>query len=149
MKLARCGWMALLLVGACDGDEGTVTPSSVPPPSAPAPPSTANVMVGPNGQNRFDPQTVTVIAGGTVTWHFMSGAHTVTSGAPGTVDGKFCSLRNGTPHPVTCDSTSYARSSGTYLHTFATTGTYPYFCTVHGAMMAGTVVVAGAGFGGY
>jgi len=29
----------------------------------------------------------------------------------------------------------------TFDHVFADTGTYPYFCKVHGQMMTGTVVV--------
>jgi len=33
-------------------------------------------------------------------------------------------------------------NGGTYSHTFANAGTYNYFCTIHGAGMAGTVTVA-------
>jgi hypothetical protein len=67
---------------------------------------------------------------------------------PGAADGKFCSLPAGTAvTPAACDSISYAQVSGTYEHTFASGGTYAYFCTVHGAMMTGSVVV-GSGRGG-
>jgi plastocyanin len=106
-------------------------------------------MVGANGTTTFMPASVTVNQGGTVTWQWLGGPHTVTSGAPGAVDGRFCSLVSGIPGAANCNSTSYAQSSGSYSHTFAVAGTYPYFCTVHGAMMTGTVVVnASAGGGG-
>jgi plastocyanin len=32
-------------------------------------------------------------------------------------------------------------TSGSFSRQFAQTGTFPYYCTVHGAMMTGTVVV--------
>jgi plastocyanin len=148
MKFARCCWMALLLVGGCDDDGGTVTPSSNPPPPPPSSAGSVTVMVGPNGQNSFDPQTVTISRGATVTWQWMSGLHTVTSGAGDVADGKFCSLASGTPSPDSCESTSYAQMGGSYSHTFDTEGTYPYFCEVHGATMSGTVVVTANGSGG-
>jgi plastocyanin len=32
-------------------------------------------------------------------------------------------------------------SSGSFSHTFSSTGSFPYFCTIHGSLMTGTVVV--------
>jgi plastocyanin len=145
MKLARWGWLVLAMVGCgSSSGGGTTGPSSTPPPPSPA----TTVMVGANGMTTFTPQTVTISAGGMVTWQWLGGPHTVTSGAPGAVDGKFCSLMSGTLNPTSCNSTNYAQSSGTYSHTFATAGTYPYFCEVHGAMMTGTVVVGASSGGG-
>lgn len=69
----------------------------------------------------FTPGSVTVGVGGTVTWRFQdSFAHTVTAG-----DGSF-------------DSGS-KQGGETFAHTFATAGSFPYTCTIHG--MKGTVVV--------
>jgi plastocyanin len=76
---------------------------------------------------RFLPATRTVTVGTTVTWTFLSGPHTVVSGSGGTPDGLFSS---GAP-----------QSTGNFTHTFPTAGTYPYYCTVHGASMSGTVIV--------
>ena len=141
-------WIALLTLAGCGGDNGTAATSSVPP--APSPTSIA-VAVGPNGSFGFSPQVVNIQPGDTVQWVWVSGsvAHTVTSGAPGAVDGKCCSVPAGTPvNRTTCNSTSYAQPQPfTYSQTFLTAGTFPYFCEVHGAMMTGTVV-AGNGRGG-
>src|SRR6185312_15392337 len=99
--------VALFGVVGCGGDDTTtVGPSTVPPPADFAvpgagggdmampggtTPQTVMVMVGPNGTNSFSPSTVTIHPGDTVMWTWVSGLHTVTSGAPGAVDGKFCS----------------------------------------------------------
>jgi plastocyanin len=34
-------------------------------------------------------------------------------------------------------------NGGVYMHTFATAGTYPYHCSVHGLAMSGSITVAG------
>jgi plastocyanin len=74
-------------------------------------------------------------------WTWASGPHTVTSGTPGNADGRFCS-NGGAQTPAACNSISYAQGAGaTYSHTFTMAATYPYYCTVHGAAMTGTVVV--------
>jgi plastocyanin len=69
----------------------------------------------------FNPSTITVTAGTTITWTNKDGvAHTVTSG------GNF-------------DSGSIS-SNGTWSHLFNTAGTFQYVCTIH-ASMNGTVKV--------
>lgn len=75
----------------------------------------------------FNPPTLTVTAGTTLTWDFKAGSHNVTSGTAPTGDGAFTS---GAP-----------QTSGTYTHQFNTPGTFPYFCSVHGSMMTGTITV--------
>ena len=68
----------------------------------------------------FNPGTINVTAGATVTWTNKDGiAHTVTS------------------NTSLFDSGSIA-SGGTFSHTFATAGTYAYHCAFH-AGMTGTV----------
>jgi len=88
------------------------------------------VTVGPG--LAFSPATVTVAPGETVTWDFQA-QHTSTSDAM--------------TGPEVWNSG--VLSSGTFSHTFATPGTYPYFCALHsfpgGTMMNGVVQVKGAG----
>ena len=71
--------------------------------------------------NRFDPVTVEVPAGASVTWSFQDG---------------------GTPHDVTGEGwkSGDAQSQGTFRHTFDRPGTYDYRCTLHPGM-DGRVVV--------
>jgi plastocyanin len=151
--------LAIALAGSCHNDSNTVTgpnpmnptprsgtpvPTSGPatpiptsPPSAtptPASSQTATVNVGQGGGNAFMDQasgttTTTIRAGGTVNWVWVSGFHSTTSGScPGACnpDGQW---------------DSGTRSSGSFSHTFSQAGSFPYHCSVHGAMMRGIVVV--------
>jgi plastocyanin len=129
--------LALLAIAGCDDEL---------PQSSTTTSTSAMVQVGPNGQLAFAPAMVTINVGGTVTWTWDSGPHTVTSGRPGQADGNFCSLPPGTAvSAAACASTNYAASPPyTYAHTFSTVGSFPYYCTVHGAAMTGTVVVVAA-----
>jgi plastocyanin len=82
------------------------------------PPATANVTVR---DNFFDPSSVIVAVGGTVTW----------------------TCAGAVAHNVTLPSaagTSPTQSSGTFSHTFTTAGSVTYQCTIHSGMQA-TVVV--------
>jgi plastocyanin len=145
------------MVAGCGSGGGTASTSSTPPTPTPTPtpaPAATTVHVGAGAANAFSPNTVNISPGDTVTWVWDGGPHTVTSGAPGAPDGTFCSLPAGqTPSASACNSTSYAQNQGaSYSYTFPSSGTFPYYCTVHGAMMTGTVVVGsasgGAGGGG-
>ncbi|HEX6534111.1 MAG TPA: plastocyanin/azurin family copper-binding protein [Gemmatimonadaceae bacterium] len=74
--------------------------------------------------NFFEPDSLSVGAGATVTWVWAPGdtLHTVTfdDGAPGS--------------PV--------QSTGTFSRAFATAGSYTYFCSIHGRnVMSGVIVV--------
>ena len=74
----------------------------------------------------FDPASIEVSAGATVTWTNDDGAqHTVTAGEPGTPEDTFAE---------TLDPGSSAEI------TFDEAGTFPYFCTIHPSM-TGEVVV--------
>lgn len=84
----------------------------------------------------FKPETITVPAGSTVTWKNEDGTdHTVTSGtvaqqgggATANADGKF---ESGT-----------LSGGGEFSFTFASPGTYAYFCKLHPATMRGQVTV--------
>jgi plastocyanin len=88
----------------------------------------ATATVNVNDPMSFDPSTVNIKAGDTVKW--------VWTGSIG--------------HSTTADDDSW--DSGvhngpyTFNQTFPTAGTYPYYCSVHGAPggvgMSGTVVVS-------
>ena len=82
------------------------------------------VTVGAGATNSFSPATVTIQAGQSVTWSWVSGLHGVVS--------------DSAPRAF---ADSPTQASGQYSATFATAGSYPYHCAVHGAMMSGTVVV--------
>lgn len=80
------------------------------------------VMVGPGAGNRFAPATLTIRAGDSVTWNWVSGFHSIVS--------------DSSAFPA-----SAGQSSGQYTIAFPTAGTFPYHCGVHGPMMSATIVV--------
>ena len=129
----------LFLTVACGGGGGS---SSTP--AAPAGPPANTIYVGGSdpyggGTTSFNPGTLTVTAGTTVTFSWQGGTHTVTSYA---VSGS--PTFPGVPMP--------GQSSGSYAYQFNTAGTYYYRCEYHSTapvnvnsvatgMMIGKVVV--------
>jgi plastocyanin len=104
-RLLLATFALLVVVTACGGDDSS---------SSSADPGTVLVK-----DNVFDPKTITVAPGDTVTWKFEGvSAHNVTFD----------------------DFNSKLKKDGTYEHTFDTAGSFDYHCTVH-AGMSGTVVV--------
>jgi plastocyanin len=77
----------------------------------------------------FQPSTIEIAAGGTVTWHNIDGddSHTVTSS-----EGDFDS--------------GILEGGASFAETFATPGTYPYTCLIHPEMQ-GTVIVSASDAG--
>src|SRR5687767_3318562 len=72
----------------------------------------------------FTPTNLNISKGTTVTWTWNTNRnHTVTSGNASAPTNLF---------------DSGIKSSGTFSFTFNSTGTFPYHCRVHGAMMTGT-----------
>jgi plastocyanin len=106
------------------------SPPSEAQPSAPAPPATVTVARASASASKsvsivdfsFDPGTVTVSAGDTVKW---TNDGSVPEGHDVTGDG----LDSGTMH-----------SGDSYSHTFNSSGTFSYICTIHPSMK-GTVKV--------
>ncbi len=95
------------------------------------------VTVGPGGELRFDPQSLTVHVGETVRWHWASGGHSVVSGTPGNSDGRFCSTDD-----RGCGNAPVSGAGTSYDHTFTEAGTFQYFCGPHGSFgMTGRVIV--------
>jgi plastocyanin len=99
-------------------------------------PTTHDVQVG-GVSFSFTPSTLTICAGDTVHWVWMGSGHTVTSGTNGTADNKFCNQNN-----MNCSANPTESTGNTYDFTFATAGTFPYFCRPHASLgMTGTITV--------
>ena len=99
-------------------------------------------VLGANGAvsivgKKFEPTTVTIGVGDTVTWtvtQSIGEPHSVTAGTPGEPDQLFDS------------GTDKLKEDGQdYQFTFDTPGTFKYFCIVHPTQMQGEVVVLAAG----
>jgi plastocyanin/mono/diheme cytochrome c family protein len=92
---------------------------------------------GPAGWG-FQYTNIKIKVGTTVTWTNVSNApHTVTSGLPGSPDGKFDSSKSGTDLLPNNQG-----AASVYSYTFNTPGTYPYYCVIHLGMVAQITVVA-------
>ena len=77
--------------------------------------------------NFFAPANITIGKGTTVTWTWNGNRdHTVTSGTASAPTNLF---------------DSGVQNSGSFSFKFNSTGKFPYFCRVHGAMMSGTITV--------
>ncbi len=113
----------------------TVPPATTPPTTPPAPPAAPPATPAPGSiatnetvvvsNNTFNPSTITVNVGSTITW---SNNDTVT-------------------HTVTADDQSFTsgllKKSTTWSRTFSTPGTFTYFCEIH-PDMTGTVIAKAA-----
>ena len=83
------------------------------------------VGVGVNNTNTFTPPFFTAEVGDTVTWVLVSGVHTVVS----------------TSVPVGASAFSSPTLSNLgdmFIYVITTSGTYNYFCSIHGMMMSGS-----------
>lgn len=98
--------------------------------------SAANVTVMVNDIT-FAPAEVTIQPGDTVTWQWAAGSHTITSGIPACPNvGQLFDVPSDSSHP-------------TFTYTYASAGTYPYFCRPHAPMgMLGVVKVEGLALNG-
>ncbi|HET9889888.1 MAG TPA: cupredoxin family copper-binding protein [Mycobacterium sp.] len=117
--------VGVLLLAGCSQSRPvatTATPTTGLSVTAPAAPVRGN-QVTIDGF-AFEPASLTVTAGTTVTWtNRDEEPHTVAAS-----DGSFHSPGMGT--------------GGTFTHTFSAAGTFDYVCSIH-PMMHGTVVVTG------
>src|SRR6266446_2400615 len=93
--------------------------------------TTFTVTVG-NGGLFFTPSSITIQPGDTIQWTWSSSVHSSTSGSPGSPNGIWDS--------------GILNQGATFSHTFNTAGSFPYYCTPHGACcgMVGMVTVASA-----
>jgi plastocyanin len=90
--------------------------------------ATVTVTVG-NGGFFFSPSSVTINTGDTVQWTWSASGHSSTSGSPGMPNGLWDS--------------GILNQGASFTHTFNAAGSFPYYCTPHGACcgMTGTVTV--------
>jgi plastocyanin len=95
---------------------------TTPPPPPPPPPGNSSATVTTPGET-FSPQTVTITAGGTVTWQISGATHNVTFNGAAPTGGNIPDTR-----------------SGNIARQFTTAGSYDYQCTRHSGM-TGRVVV--------
>jgi plastocyanin len=132
-KRTWLGAAALVLVLTACGGGGASVPTEpgapgTPPPPPPTPPGTqapSTAMVTTPDRN-FSPHTVTIRAGGTVTWVLSERDHQVTFSGPTPPEGDI---------PRTDEGAAVSR-------TFPEPGIYPYICERHiGHGMSGVVVV--------
>ena len=122
---------AILCAAACSKSSGNSTsnpygstgdPTSPYSTNANDPAPTAANTVNANPSLDYNPATLTVAAGTTVSFVFGSVQHTVNfpgAGAPANIP---------------------ATANATVTRTFTTPGSYGYFCTIH-SYMTGTIVV--------
>jgi plastocyanin len=133
--LVLCAAAAIACDQTMTGPAATPTPPSGPTPT-PGPPQIVSIGKAAGGElaNAFvDAQsgtsTSTIHAGDTIEWQWLSGYHSTTSGT--------C--------PLGCVPNglwdSGIQVGSTFRHTFPVAGTFPYFCSVHGTMMQGSVIV--------
>src|SRR5438046_1898321 len=95
------------------------------------PAATVDVTVG-NNCFCFSPSSVMIHPGDTVRWTWRSSGHSSTSGTPG--------------HPTGMWDSLVLNDGAVFTHTFNGVGSFPYYCTPHGACcnMVGMVVVTNA-----
>lgn len=100
------------------------------------------VAAGPNGNPVFDPESIEISVGETVTWTFESQGHNVSAKPEASSE---VTIPDGaTPFAsYEGDKTYELVSKGeTYSHTFETAGTYTYVCVPHiNVGMVGDVIV--------
>jgi plastocyanin len=109
-----------IVLGACSAESSDTTgpgpTSSVSPSGSSTEPG--NVVIH---TFAFDPQTISVTAGTTVTWTNQDPIlHTVTAGASG--------------KPETMFDSKLDRVGSTFDFTFSKPGSYPYHCSIHEVM---------------
>lgn len=143
MALAGLAATALVMVLAAAAAADSPVPGSQAPAASGAPTgSEAPSGSGGNAisivQKTFQPATLSVHVGDTVTWtvtEAISDPHSVTSG----------SYKDAQSSGKEFDSGVKLRSNGdTFSHTFTAAGTFSFFCAVHPDTMSGMITVLDA-----
>lgn len=121
-----CMALSLISASACGGGGGDQTTG---PPAGNTPPPAGGISVT---NNAFSPSLKTVAPGTTVQWAW----NTCSDG--GIYGGEVC-VAHGVNFADGINSPTQER--GTFSRNFATAGSYPYNCAVHGPAMSGTITV--------
>lgn len=104
-------------------------------------PENADVVAGPEGAWRFEPEEIEVNVGDTVVWYFASRGHNVTSHPD--ADPK-CENPEGAEPFKSYEGDNHMSVNdveSTFSHTFETPGEYTYVCVPHSTQMVGQVTV--------
>jgi plastocyanin len=118
---------AVCLAAAVLGGCGNPTPSASLPVVDSGGAALVYVGVGDGGAS-FMPPRITIDAGATVEWYWVTDDHSVTSGATCSSDNAF--------------GTRIQNTGSSFSHPFIDSGTYNYFCIEHCAMgMTGSIIV--------
>jgi plastocyanin len=138
------GGMTLLGVGAlvaCSSGGGATTGSTPAAGAAAGGAASTSVTVNFTADNKYDPASVTVAKGGTVTWTNPSTntlQHSATFDPSKAVNKADASLPSG----VAPWDSGLIDPGKTATHTFTDVGTYKYFCVPHETLgMLGTIIV--------
>lgn len=104
---------------------------------------TNEVLAGPNGDFVFEPETIEISTGDTITWTFESTGHNV--GAKPEDSDRVELPAGAEPFASYEENKVYqtVETGNTYEHTFETPGEYVYVCVPHVVSgMVGTVIVS-------
>jgi len=104
-------------------------------------PENTDVVAGPEGAWRFEPEEIDVSVGDTVVWYFASRGHNVTSHLD--ADPKCENPEGAEPFKSYEGDDHMAQNEvdSTFSHTFETPGEYTYVCVPHSTQMVGQVTV--------
>ncbi len=123
---------AMIVLAACGGSTSggstpTPTQAGSTPTATPSGPTKAIAIDTSTGNFGFNPATITIKVGTTVTWTNTTGApHTVTSDDGTSFDSNI--------------NTPISANGGTFSFTFTKAGTFAYHCQIHPSMKA-TIIV--------
>lgn len=115
--------------GAEDTDTETETETETETPTPTPTPQTEEVLVGPEAQNAFEPDSLEVPAGTAVTFVWESSGHSL--------------IVDSQPDSAEWEGVTETQDSGfEHSHTFEVPGTYEYYCEPHQAFgMEGSITV--------
>ena len=136
MRNLRLLSIGLVIAAACGGGggSGSTAPTGGNPGGSTGNPGGTVTNTVNLADQAFNPATVTVPAGTTVTWQW-----------PNTCSDGYGGYYTCPTHGVVFDDGSNiqspTQSTGTFTRTFNAAGTYRYHCAVHGSSMSGQVVV--------
>jgi plastocyanin len=127
--------LCIAALSACGGSGSSTSGYSTGPTSPgtgnPSPTASANTVT--LSDATFQPGTLTVSKGTTVTWKWAA------------CEAGYGSYTSCPTHSVIFDDgsniASPTQSDGTFSRNFATTGTFKYHCAIHGTSMAGQITV--------
>ena len=139
IRVIGLGLIAMVAVVGCASASSAPSASPSPSPSPTASPKPVAISIK---SFAFNPATVEVVKGTTVTWTNEDAVnHTITTGTPPPSAPPLPSGASPTPSPSLSTGDGRVNSgriqaAGTFSFTFNEAGTFAYFCSVHPRMVA-------------